>query len=78
MPDDTYKVDPDREDATETGIFVRAQFNNRFESVDIATLDVHSLKLWLRSRGGVNDYAERVIAMILGHDPDDITREWPY
>jgi hypothetical protein len=76
MTDDAYNVDPDRDGAPETAIFVRARFNNRFESVDISRLTTQSLKQWLRSRGGQNDYAERTLAMILGHDPDDIAREW--
>ena len=76
MTDDTYKVDPNRV-GMEAGIYIRAENQDgRFGAVDVSTLEIHSLKLWLRSRGGDNPYAERVVAMLLGHDPDDITREW--
>ena len=51
-----------------TGIMVRAKSNDRWVSVDIGVLDSTSLLLWLRSRGGENEWAENVVGTLLGHD----------
>ncbi len=51
-----------------TGIYVRAKdADGRWQSVDIATLDLESLRAWLRSRGGENEWAESTACMLLGH-----------
>ncbi len=56
-------------DVTVTGIFVRAKDKEgAYHSVDIALLDANSLRLWLRSRGGKNAWAENVVGRILGHE----------
>lgn len=52
---------------TRTGIYVRAQRNKKWESVDIAELDAPSLLAWLRSRGGHNPLAEDVVGILFGH-----------
>lgn len=60
-----------------TGIFVRAQNEDgKWSNYDIAELDLPSLKTWLRSRGGVNKWAETVVAIILGYESDEITKTW--
>lgn len=59
-----------------TGIFVRAFTEDnmtKVASVDISELTPMSLRTWLRSRGGENDWAERVVGILLGHDME----EWP-
>lgn len=63
-----YKVDPNRLDATETGIFIRAQHLNKWGNWDISTLDYASLMAWLRQDGGNNLLAEHTVAILLGHD----------
>ena len=61
-------VDGDRhEQRGATGIYVRAKRAQKWDSVDIAELDHASLILWLRSRGGANEWAENVVAVLLGH-----------
>lgn len=61
-----FKRDVHGEDPT--GISVRATSpDGSTESVDIFFLELPSLKAWLRSRGGENEWAETVVAMLLGH-----------
>ena len=51
-----------------TGIYIRALTpNGKWESVDIAYLDAESMRLWLRSRGGENEWAENVVGILLGY-----------
>jgi hypothetical protein len=51
-----------------TGIYVSAQSTNGvWTNLDIAELDKDSLQQWLRSRGGVNTWAESVVYHLLGH-----------
>jgi hypothetical protein len=74
------KVDPKRRDyqftALSTDILVRAKDDDKWVNADICTLDLVSLKTWLRSRGGENSWAETCVAMILEHNPSDITEAW--
>lgn len=67
----TLEVDPERVAMGDpgTGIFVRAIFDGQWGSYDIATLKREGLIDWLRSRGGRNDWAENVVALLLGHQP---------
>lgn len=52
----------------ETGILVRAKdADGHWLNADITTLDLDSLKRWLRSRGGDNPWAESVVLLLLGH-----------
>lgn len=77
MADAPLRIDPAREDRPlwdwgpslpDTGIYVRALNSaGRMESADIARLDRESLKRWLRSRGGQNEWAEAVVLILLGH-----------
>lgn len=67
-----YRTDPKRECELKgiTGIFVRARGSNfKWDNFDIAELNRNSLKAFLRSRGGMNLWAENVVASILGHEP---------
>lgn len=50
-----------------TGVFVRAEFNGKWGSFDIAELDKPSLHAFLKSRGGDNLWAENVVEILLGH-----------
>ena len=60
-----------------TGITVRALVKSSrpderpddYECVDIGELDKPSLLRWLRSRGGANEWAENVVAILLGFGP---------
>lgn len=61
------KVDPERKQEFETGIFVRAQDDGAWVNTDISTLDKPSLLEWLRSRGGDNKWAENTVGILLGH-----------
>ena len=65
--------DPKRRSLPETGIYVRALRNEdgkeRWSNVDMAHLDRDSLRVFLRSRGGENLWAENILATLLGHDP---------
>lgn len=64
------KVDPQRVGIAQTGIYVRAKnVADKWDSVDIAELDKVSLTLWLKSRGGDNEWAESVVLILLGHEP---------
>ncbi|HSW83498.1 MAG TPA: hypothetical protein VLH12_08490 [Usitatibacter sp.] len=63
-----------------TGIYVRAKRGTRWGSYDIAELAQDSLIAWLRSRGGSNEWAERVVLILLDYevtpnDPDVPLRE---
>ena len=46
---------------------MRAKFGEKFGNFDIGELDCDSLMRWLRSRGGYNEWAENVVAILLGH-----------
>jgi hypothetical protein len=71
MLDERLTIDPKRMDMPPTGIFVRAQTpDGYYGSYDISQLDAASLQRWLRSRGGENDWAEAVVALLLGHRVD--------
>ena len=65
------KVDPVRfareelQDAT--GIFVRAQLDGKWGSHDCVMLDAVSFRRWIRSRGGVNPFAEDILGLALGY-----------
>lgn len=64
------KTDPSRSNMKDaTGIYVRAQSEGIWASVDIAELDTASLNIWLTSRGGSNPWAENVVLLLLGHKP---------
>lgn len=67
------KVDPARMQEWDgvSGIQVRGTLNGQAGTVDVAVLDKASLRLWLRSRGGNNPFAEDAMAMALGHGPFD-------
>lgn len=68
MKEAPYRIDPDREDYDGTGIYVRAVAGDgTWHSTDIATLDRDSVSRWLRSRGGMNVFAESVVLALLGH-----------
>jgi len=51
-----------------TGIYVRARLGDKWGSHDIIELSLDSLRVWLRSRGGENEWAENVVCMLLGHE----------
>lgn len=69
---DDLTVDPNRLDIEEsTGIYVRAKNGDEWDSFDILQLDKPSLKAWLRSRGGENEWAESVVLLLLGHNPNE-------
>lgn len=64
----------DKDAPWHTGIYVRAKTPTGWDSVDIAILDKESLRVWLRSRGGDNPWAEDVVGILLGHghlSPDE-------
>lgn len=64
------KVDPERNsnEFGSTGIYVRAKLpDGKWGSADIISLDKESLKIWLRSRGGENEWAENVIGILFQH-----------
>ena len=50
-----------------TGIYVRAKRGEKWGSHDIVVLTRDSLQAWLRSRGEKNEWAESVVAILLGH-----------
>ena len=63
-------VDPTRPYGADTGIYVRAKNSDgKWVNSDIYELDKASLKVWLRSRGGENEWAESVVFLLLGHGP---------
>lgn len=49
----------------EVGIPVRAKSQDGWGSFDISVLDEPSLLVWLRSRGGKNEWAENIVALLL-------------
>lgn len=53
----------------ETGIYVRAfdPTERLWVTVDLAYLDANSVREWLRSRGGDNEWAENTVLILLGH-----------
>lgn len=61
-------VDPTRySDTVEpTGICVRAALNGKWGNFDIFHLTATSLRDWLRSRGGLNVWAEETIFILFG------------
>ncbi len=74
---DQHRVD-DKEFDLSTGVFVRAQdHTGKWTNADIADLELASLKEWLRSRGGRNDWAETTVAILLGFTSDEIEYIWP-
>ena len=50
-----------------SGIYVRAKLGEEWGSHDIVVLTRDSLQAFLRSRGGMNEWAESVVAILLGH-----------
>jgi hypothetical protein len=71
------EIDPDRLDRDgETGIFVRAVLRrsdgDKLVSCDIVCLTRASLMCWLRSRGGDNPWAEECVALLLGHEFEEV------
>jgi hypothetical protein len=68
--DHKLRIDPERRGEFATGIYVRAELSDGvFDNVDIGELDRKSLLAWLRSRGGINIWAESVVFLMLGHEP---------
>jgi len=66
----TLKIDPERNGGKfeTTGIYCRALNNLGFwVAADIMQLDKESLLEFLRSHGGKNEWAEDVVALMLGH-----------
>lgn len=61
----------------ETGIYIRAQIDGRWENVDIGDPRVPDERImeWLRSRGGSNPWAEKVVMMLLGRNPHSVKEE---
>lgn len=73
MPKELHEIsiDPRREYEGKTGIYVRAKNSEgKWISTDIWALDRESLLCWLRSRGGVNEWAENALMLLLGHEVD--------
>jgi len=63
-------VDPERLIANiKTGIYVRAKSGDKWVTTDVANITSRSLLVWLRSRGGRNDWAEDCVGILLGHGP---------
>ena len=63
-------VDPERVIADiNTGIHVRAKSGDKWVTTDIANLTSRSMLLWLRSRGGKNNWAEDCVGILLGYGP---------
>ena len=52
----------------ETGIYIRAEIDGKWESVDIGDerLPNEQVLAWLRSRGGDNILAENTVLLLLG------------
>jgi len=74
----TLKVDPKRADEyeDECGIYVRAvTIDGEWINADIFQLTKESLFEFLRSRGGKNEWAENVVALLLGHGQFDLVEE---
>ncbi len=58
----------------ETGIFIRAQVDGKWDSVDIGDVRLPDAEIatWLRSRGGKNEWAEQCVMILLGRDPKSV------
>lgn len=54
-----------------TGIFIRAEIDGKWESVDIGDERVpdEDVLYWLRSRGGRNPWSENCVLLLLGRKP---------
>lgn len=68
--DAKLKIREDGKSPEEIGIKVPTMQNEsgrEFKNADIVYLDRDSLYKHLRSKGGRNDYAEDIVAHILGH-----------
>lgn len=62
-------IDPTRVGQVPTGIPIRARGpDGGWGTFDIFDLTRDSLKTWLRSRGGENEWAENVVLILLGHE----------
>jgi hypothetical protein len=63
------EVDPERMIplGIATGILVRTKVDGKWQPIDICCLTKESLLIWLRSRGGKNEWAENTVLIILGH-----------
>lgn len=59
------KVDPDRTEIFETGVFIRAINDGHWGSHDIAYLDKQSLKNLLESKP--HNWSMDLVGIILGH-----------
>jgi len=69
----TFHVDSERTSLKETGIYIRATLNGKWESHDLAHLDRESVLLWLRDRqqdmASPRSRAEQTVLILLGHRP---------
>ena len=65
-----------RREKMETGIFIRAQIDGKWDSVDIGDprLSDEEVFKWLRSRGGKNEFAERCVMVLLERNQDIVDR----
>ncbi len=70
-------VDPTRKHFDIVGIPIRAKFDGNWGTYDINHLDRASLMIWLRSRGGQNDWAENTVAILLGHEWEEENNTMP-
>lgn len=61
-----YRAAYNSSDQIPTGIYVRANGIDGWQSVDIVDLEYSSLQAWLRSRGEKNNWAEQVVYLLLG------------
>jgi len=54
----------------ETGIFIRAEINGKWDAVDIGDKRLSDEKIleWLRSRGGENVWAENCVLVLLDRE----------
>ncbi len=57
-----------------TGIFIRAEVNGVWDSVDIGDKRIPDSTVikWLRSRGEKNEWAERCVMILLERDQDAV------
>ncbi len=60
-----------------TGIFIRAQVNGHWDAFEIGDPRLSDKQVfdWLRSRGGENPWAERVVMVLLGRRQDVVPGE---
>jgi hypothetical protein len=61
---ESFEADPRRASLAETGIYVRAKRDGRWQVVDIAHLTRESLEAWIDSRPNI---ARNVVLHLLGH-----------